>query len=276
MTEVVAELYALDPEAFTAARDQLVRQLRVEGDRPGAIAVKQLRRPTVAAWLLNLVARERPAAVEAVLELGTRLRAAQSDAMAGRGGAALRELTADRRLVVQAAVDAAIELAQLRERGIAAAHVDEITRTVEAALADSDIADRWRSGLLSTAEQAAGFVFGAADALAVAQRETALRPPPAEKSAASVVRGRSAVPDDRPDQHVADLQRDVEAARAAVVVAQEELERCRSESASADQAARAARAALKDALKAATRADLAAATAEQALWAETDRASRGS
>jgi len=274
MTEAAAALYAMAPEDFTAARDELVRQLKAAGDRAGAASIKLLRRPTVAAWLLNLVARDRPTAVEAVVDLAVRLRGAQSDAMAGRGGAALRELTAERRQVVQAAVEAAMELARRHGRSVASSHVDELTRTAEAALADDEISTRWQCGLLATAEQVTGFSFGAADVLAVEQRVASGRSQPTGEAAVASARRQVDTADDRAGRRSAGLQRDLAAARASVDLAQEEVERCRSAASSADQAARAARASLKDALRAATRAELAAATAEQAVWADADRASR--
>ena len=51
-------LYALSPAKFVAARDALARQLGAEG-KPDAARVKALRRPTIAAWLLNAVVHER-------------------------------------------------------------------------------------------------------------------------------------------------------------------------------------------------------------------------
>ncbi|MGH9179173.1 MAG: hypothetical protein ACRD0N_11565 [Acidimicrobiales bacterium] len=44
------DLYALDPEEFTAARNELAKQLRAEGRRDHATAVGKLRRPSVTAW----------------------------------------------------------------------------------------------------------------------------------------------------------------------------------------------------------------------------------
>jgi hypothetical protein len=43
------ELYGLPPGEFTSARDARVKELRADGDRDAATAVKALRKPTVAA-----------------------------------------------------------------------------------------------------------------------------------------------------------------------------------------------------------------------------------
>ena len=75
-------LYALPPAKFVAARDALARELGAEGN-PDVAHVKALRRPTVAAWLLNSVARERGDTVAALLGAADRLREAQTQSMQG-------------------------------------------------------------------------------------------------------------------------------------------------------------------------------------------------
>ena len=56
----IDRLYALPREEFTPQRDELAKRLREEGDRDGAAAVKALRKPTIAAWAVNQVQRDRP------------------------------------------------------------------------------------------------------------------------------------------------------------------------------------------------------------------------
>ena len=58
---VAAELYALPPEEFTAARDALARQARASGQAALANEIRALRKPTQGAWVVNPLARERPA-----------------------------------------------------------------------------------------------------------------------------------------------------------------------------------------------------------------------
>ena len=84
------ELFALDPKDFVRERDALAKQLRANGDRDAAAQVKALRRPTVAAWAINAVARDEPEAVRALLD-------AAADARAARAGDALRNALATRR-----------------------------------------------------------------------------------------------------------------------------------------------------------------------------------
>ena len=68
------ELYGLLPEDFVVARDERVRTLRRNGSRARALAVKDLRRPSAAAWLVNALVRHRRAEVEQLLALGEAMR----------------------------------------------------------------------------------------------------------------------------------------------------------------------------------------------------------
>ena len=80
---VADDLYALPPGEFTRARDERAKALRKEGKREEADAVKALRKPTVAAWALNQLARRRAKDVERLLTAGEKLRAAQEELLAG-------------------------------------------------------------------------------------------------------------------------------------------------------------------------------------------------
>jgi hypothetical protein len=82
---VAVELYGLVSEEFTAARNELAK---TAGGRTAA-AIRALRKPTLAAWLANLLVRSDPDGVNALTELGDALRAAHLSA----DGAALRSLT---------------------------------------------------------------------------------------------------------------------------------------------------------------------------------------
>ena len=87
-----AELYALPPEGFTAARDERVRTARAAGDAALAAQLAQLRRPTVGAWTVNLLVRANPELLDQLLGLGEELRRAQQELR----GDALRQLAAQR------------------------------------------------------------------------------------------------------------------------------------------------------------------------------------
>lgn len=65
------------PEDFTRARNARAAEAKAGGDPALASRIRDLRKPTTGAWLLNSLARDRAAEVRDVVELGARLRAAQ-------------------------------------------------------------------------------------------------------------------------------------------------------------------------------------------------------
>jgi len=82
-TSIEAEidrLYGLALEEFTKERDALARRLRADGDRDDAASVAELRKPVLAAWVVNQLARERRADVEALVEAAAAIRAGAPDA----------------------------------------------------------------------------------------------------------------------------------------------------------------------------------------------------
>lgn len=135
------DLYALPPEEFTAARDALAVQDK---------SAKKLRKPTVAAWVVNTLVRREPDLLDQLLSLGAELAAAQS----GRDAAALRTLGEQRRQLVAAVTDQAVRLVG---REVSAGARDEVQATLEAALADPPSADAVRSGNLVRSLSFAGF-----------------------------------------------------------------------------------------------------------------------
>ncbi|MYW16342.1 hypothetical protein GT039_12205, partial [Streptomyces sp. SID2955] len=85
---VADELYGLRPEEFVAARDRHALAAREAGDRSLAEEIRALRRPSLAAWVSNLLVRRQPEEVEPLLGLGERLRRAHREL----DGEQLREL----------------------------------------------------------------------------------------------------------------------------------------------------------------------------------------
>jgi len=144
------ELYRLPPEQFTAARDALAKRLRRDGDREGAADVAALRRPSVAAWLVNRLAEQSPDLLTQLVDLGPELARAQT----GSDAAALRELGAQRHALVEAVSGTAVEAGG---RPVSAAVREEVHATLDAALADPASAAAVRSGRLVRALSYAGF-----------------------------------------------------------------------------------------------------------------------
>ncbi|QIS08614.1 hypothetical protein [Nocardia arthritidis] len=153
LDEATTDLYALHPSEFVAARDALVRSAREAGDRELATAIGKLRKPTVTAWTVNLLAREAPREVDALLELAAALRAAQREL----SGQRLRTLTAQRQQMVNALAKRAGALAAEHGRPASEAVLREVGQTLTAALADPAVAEQVHTGTLTSATTYEGF-----------------------------------------------------------------------------------------------------------------------
>jgi hypothetical protein len=167
MADVVSraadQLYTVPPRRFVAERAAAVATARAAGDRVAAAAIERLRRPTVAAWVVNLLALRRPALVADLVELAGSLRAAQRRL----DGAALRELAGQRRATVAALVAEARSLAVAVDPETAGGKlpVAEVEATLHAALADPEVAEQVRAGRLVRPVSPAGFGESAAPRL---------------------------------------------------------------------------------------------------------------
>jgi hypothetical protein len=150
--ELIQRLYEAPPDGFVAARSAAISDARKAGDQPTAKRLAALKKPTVAAWVVNLLALRRPDLIDELVELSGALREAQR----GLHGDALRELTAQRRQVVSALVTAARDLALAEERGVKLP-LGEVEATLTAALAEPGIAAQVRTGRLIRAATYAGF-----------------------------------------------------------------------------------------------------------------------
>ena len=151
MATAVEELYGADPQAFTERRAELAAAARDAGDRAAAKAIAALRRPTRAAWVVNLLARTDPSGPAKLAELGAALRAAQQ---AGHGPR-LRELSAARGALVDALTNQALSVADVADPPPALRL--EVSQTLTAALADDEVAADFAAGTLTRAVQWSGF-----------------------------------------------------------------------------------------------------------------------
>ncbi len=153
--DLVERLYTAAPDGFVAARAEAVAAARKAGDKDLAKRIAGLKKPTVAAWLVNLLAWRSPELLDELVELATALRAAQRELQ----GEQLRELSTQRRRAVSALVAQARTLAVAADPSISAGKLPlaEVENTLTAALADTDIAEQVRSGQLIRAVSYAGF-----------------------------------------------------------------------------------------------------------------------
>jgi hypothetical protein len=151
LEEELDRLYALPLNEFTAARDDIAKRLRGEGERELADEVKQLRKPPVAVWLVNSLAREREVDVKRLLKAGEALASAQA--------AATREGFADARRDEQHALErlagAARELAG--REGVGAPAADRAVQTLRAASLSEEGRELLKRGRLTEELEPPGF-----------------------------------------------------------------------------------------------------------------------
>ncbi|MEC3918055.1 hypothetical protein [Nocardia sp. CDC160] len=254
LEQVVAELYGLAPGEFVAARTEWVRRARESGDKALAEAIAKLRRPTVAAWALNVLAREASEDVAALLEVGEALR----DAQRRLSGEQLRALGAQRQKVVNAVVGKAVELAAGRGQRLSEAVVREIGASLQAALADPQVAEELRAGTLTAAATYEGFGPAALSAVPSVETRSTTADSTEEHGAESGARTRRRADATTADEPASDPQAEVrraleemlaevESARAAVASAQSEHDRAAAELADLDDRIHALRAELTEA-----------------------------
>ena len=152
--EIIRRMYEAPPEGFVAARSAAIADAKKAGDKIAVKRLTALRKPTVAAWLVNLLALRRPELIDQLVELAEGLRTAQRTLQ----GNELRELSTQRRQIVSALVNEARKLAVAEDRGLAGKlPLGEVEATLTAALAEPEIAEQVRSGRLVRAASYAGF-----------------------------------------------------------------------------------------------------------------------
>ncbi|HEY7178813.1 MAG TPA: hypothetical protein VH305_06535 [Gaiella sp.] len=92
-------LYGLPLDEFTAARDMRARELRGEGRKDEAAEVAALRKPVLAAWVVNMLARDERADVRELVASARAIRAGKDGADAAFREALERLTAAGRRLL---------------------------------------------------------------------------------------------------------------------------------------------------------------------------------
>jgi len=148
-----SDLYGLPIEEFTTARNDLAARLKAAGDADGAKRVKALKKPSVATWAVNQLARRFPDDVEEMLEL--------RDAVEGASNAGeLRSLSEQRRKVLAGLIARGRKVLEEGGHGLSSGTVDKISQTLLAAGAE-DTRDRLVSGTLERELESTTSSFGA-------------------------------------------------------------------------------------------------------------------
>ena len=205
LNEAVDELYSADLGEFIARRKELAAQARAAGDRAAAKDIGSLAKPTMSAWLVNRLVRADPSVPARLAELGDQLRAGE----AALDGASIRKLSVARRELVDALARQAVA-----ESGASVTLREEVIETLNAALADPQVAAQVAAGTLVRAAHWAGFGPGIGTAIAAgpatARSATAASATPAKATATGPVSRKQ-----QAEQAAADAALAVQAAAAA-------------------------------------------------------------
>ena len=147
------QLYSVAPSVFVQRRNELVAEAQRSGDSGTAAAIKQLRKPTLGAWLANLLVHERKDRIDELLHLGETLRHVQLNPT----GREMRRLTQQRLQVMADLVSEAYGLAREAGQPVAGDAARELETTLSAVLADEGAAAKLRPGRLTSALEYSGF-----------------------------------------------------------------------------------------------------------------------
>jgi hypothetical protein len=155
-------LYGLPLEEFTGARNELATRLRKAGQTDAAERVRALRKPSVAVWTVNQLARRHPDEIEELVESGTRLRDAQAKALRGTAPDDVRDATAAERASLRKATRLAEELLSDEGRPATPATLERVASTLRAAAVEPDAASLLTAGRLPDEVESSGFAALAA------------------------------------------------------------------------------------------------------------------
>ncbi|WP_406864178.1 hypothetical protein ABZO31_28545 [Streptomyces sp. HUAS MG47] len=176
--EIAEELYGLKPSDFVAARDAYVAEAREAKDPAAVRAIAGLRRPTLAAWAANLLARQRPEKAAQFLTLGEALREAHRTLDAEQ----LRTASRQRHQLVTALAREAATLARAAGQAVSDTVLYEIEQSLHGVLAHPDVAELWAKGrLVKAPEPGVDFAAVAPQTAPARPAVPVEEPPPKEK-----------------------------------------------------------------------------------------------
>jgi len=175
------DLYGLPLNRFIAERGALAKTLRSGGDRARAAEVARLRKPSVAAWAVNQLARTQQRAVAELFVAGDRLQRAHSELLAGRGDARALQEAAER---APAATDELTATARglLSSKGheLSAVTLERVRETLNAAALDQAARAKVSDGSLERELRHIGLGDSGGP---IATRRPARRPSDAQRAA---------------------------------------------------------------------------------------------
>jgi hypothetical protein len=156
--EEADRLFELPLDEFTAARNELARRLKQDGDAETAEQIHALAKPSVAAWAVNQLARREPEAVRSLLNLASRLRSAQERSLKGeRAADELRAAQAEERDVIRTLTQRAGDILREADRPASGTTLERVSSLLRAAAVAEPGRTSLREGRLSGDVEVSGF-----------------------------------------------------------------------------------------------------------------------
>lgn len=238
--ETPGDLYGLPLDQFTAERDALAGALRAAGQRSRADEVKQLRKPTAAAWAVNQLVRSQPTTARRLFDAGDRLIAAQQQAVSGQGGAeSMRDAARQLRDALDELTRAARGLLSSQGNELAQSTIERVTETLRAAAIDHSSRERVEPACLTRE-------LGFAGIGSLPTGVTAGPPAPRSAAAASEARKRRQAAIRAAEEEVRSTARELEHARLRLAQVEALREQAAAEVAQTENALQSARDALAE------------------------------
>jgi hypothetical protein len=291
----LARLYRGPLEGFTAARNELAKQLRKLGQGEDSDRVKSLAKPTPSAWAVNVLFDRDREKMDALLAAGKKARAAQQQAVSGRGAEALREgLGAVRRLIDELrrlGVGILAEAGRAASRSIMERIGTDLQALALSPAAAEEASRRWLDRDLDPPgfEVLAGLQLAGAPVVDLAARRAQREekrapakkaPPPPPPKVAHPPKPKGETERERKERERREAaerarqEREAERVRRLVEVAETKLERARNEANTLREAAEAAEKAASEARRRAEAAELAADRAREKADRAAERVER--
>jgi hypothetical protein len=229
MSVPIDDLYGLPLDEFTRARDELARQVRQEGDAARAAEIKQLRKPSVPAWVVNQLARQRELDMQRLLRAGEQLAGAQVGAMRGESGDAFGQARRDEQHALEGLAEGAREILAAAGRGAAA--LDRVLATLHAGSLTEDGRALLKSGRLTEELEPPGFEALAGLDIPTPPPRPAAKPGEVRRSVRDLQRElqKLVTKTDAAERRAAELRKELEAAEAEVSRLGEERQRLEEE-----------------------------------------------
>ncbi|MFF1357804.1 hypothetical protein [Streptomyces sp. NPDC058297] len=177
--DVAEDLYRLPPAQFTAARDARAAEAKRDGDAATARRIAAFRKPTLAAWVSNLLARQKEEAGQ-LLELAEALREAHRTLDPEQ----FRTLSHQQHVVIAGLARQAGGLARQAGQPVGVSVLHEVEQILHAALADPEVAEQWATGTLTKVPTVSTGFPGTASSAQVSAHSAKAKKPAAATPAA--------------------------------------------------------------------------------------------